>query len=184
MIIADGVWWRRAVDPKFDAEAVLPMFFDITRYMLLDRGRSKGPIERAGGNVMKGSRIVAVGLVVGAIGWVASGHLVPHEIRESRAAIRTEPSEPKPFRVAVIDTSVAPHSRKLILSGRTEADKKVTITARTGGVLTEMRDQARPACEEGRYPRRTVRRRARSAGRAGDRTCSISASPSSKRAAS
>ena len=39
MIIADGVWWRRAVDPKFDAEAVLPMFFDVTRYMLLDRGK-------------------------------------------------------------------------------------------------------------------------------------------------
>jgi TetR/AcrR family transcriptional repressor of uid operon len=38
MVIADGVWWRRAVDPKFNAEAVLPMFFDVTRYMLLDRG--------------------------------------------------------------------------------------------------------------------------------------------------
>ncbi len=38
MVIADGVWWRRAVDPKFDAETMLPMFFDVTRYMLLDRG--------------------------------------------------------------------------------------------------------------------------------------------------
>jgi hypothetical protein len=44
MIIADGVWWRRAVDPKFNAEAVLPMFFDVTKYMLLERGegRDKG----------------------------------------------------------------------------------------------------------------------------------------------
>lgn len=41
MIIADGVWWRRAVDPKFDAEAVLPMFFDVTKYMLLDRGKGR-----------------------------------------------------------------------------------------------------------------------------------------------
>jgi TetR/AcrR family transcriptional repressor of uid operon len=41
MIIADGVWWRRAVDPNFDAEAVLPMFFDITKYMLLDRGSGR-----------------------------------------------------------------------------------------------------------------------------------------------
>ena len=41
MIIADGVWWRRAVDPDFDAEAVLPMFFDITKYMLLDRGSGR-----------------------------------------------------------------------------------------------------------------------------------------------
>jgi AcrR family transcriptional regulator len=41
MIIADGVWWRRAVDPKFDAEAVLPMFFDVTKYMLLERGKGR-----------------------------------------------------------------------------------------------------------------------------------------------
>jgi TetR/AcrR family transcriptional repressor of uid operon len=41
MIIADGVWWRRAVDPDFDAEAVLPMFFDVTKYMLLSRGRGE-----------------------------------------------------------------------------------------------------------------------------------------------
>jgi multidrug efflux system membrane fusion protein len=88
---------------------------------------------------MKGSRIVAVGLVVAAIGWVVSGHLVPHESAQSRAAIQSAGKEPKPFRVAVIDTAQAPHSRKLTLSGRTEADKKVTITARTGGVLTEMR---------------------------------------------
>jgi TetR/AcrR family transcriptional regulator, repressor for uid operon len=40
-VIADGVWWRRAVDPKFDAEAVLPMFLDVTRYMLLDRGNGR-----------------------------------------------------------------------------------------------------------------------------------------------
>ncbi|ARP99382.1 efflux RND transporter periplasmic adaptor subunit [Pseudorhodoplanes sinuspersici] len=88
---------------------------------------------------MKGSRLVAVGLVVAAVGWVASGHLFPHETAESRAAIRTNDNEPKPFRVAVIDASLAPHARKLTLSGRTEADKKVTITARTGGVLTELR---------------------------------------------
>jgi AcrR family transcriptional regulator len=35
MVIADGVWWRRAVDPNFNAEAVLPIFMDITRHMLL-----------------------------------------------------------------------------------------------------------------------------------------------------
>jgi multidrug efflux system membrane fusion protein len=87
---------------------------------------------------MKASRIVAVGLVAGAVAWVASGHLVPHESAESRAAIRAD-AGPKPFRVAVAETQVAPHARKLTLSGRTEAEKKVTITARTGGLLTEMR---------------------------------------------
>jgi hypothetical protein len=38
MIIADGVWWRRALDPNFRADALLPLFMDITRYML--RGRT------------------------------------------------------------------------------------------------------------------------------------------------
>ncbi|MFN3349447.1 efflux RND transporter periplasmic adaptor subunit [Pseudorhodoplanes sp.] len=88
---------------------------------------------------MKASRIAAVGIVVGAVAWVASGHLMPHESSESRAAIRPNTAEPKLFRVAVIETKLAPHARRLVLSGRTEADKKVTITARTGGVLTEMR---------------------------------------------
>jgi AcrR family transcriptional regulator len=45
MVIADGVWWRRAVDPNFNAEAVLPIFMDITRYMLL--GGSGGESAKA-----------------------------------------------------------------------------------------------------------------------------------------
>jgi TetR/AcrR family transcriptional regulator, repressor for uid operon len=34
MVIADGVWWRRALEPGFDAKALLPIFMDITRHML------------------------------------------------------------------------------------------------------------------------------------------------------
>src|SRR5262245_37261510 len=34
MIIADGVWWRRALDPSFDPTSVLPMFMDVARHML------------------------------------------------------------------------------------------------------------------------------------------------------
>src|SRR5207249_4246054 len=45
----------------------------------------------------------------------------------------------KPFRVAVAMTNVIPHSRKLTIAGRTEADKRVTVTARTGGVLTDLK---------------------------------------------
>jgi AcrR family transcriptional regulator len=41
MIIVDGVWWRRAVDPNFDAEAVLPLFLSITKDMLLARTGGK-----------------------------------------------------------------------------------------------------------------------------------------------
>jgi AcrR family transcriptional regulator len=34
MIIADGVWWRRALDPDFRAEALLPVFMDVARGLL------------------------------------------------------------------------------------------------------------------------------------------------------
>jgi TetR/AcrR family transcriptional regulator, repressor for uid operon len=40
MIIADGVWWRRALAPNFDAAALLPLFMDITRHMLRARPKS------------------------------------------------------------------------------------------------------------------------------------------------
>jgi multidrug efflux system membrane fusion protein len=89
---------------------------------------------------MKSSRIAAVGLVVAAAAWIASGQLIPHESGESRAAIRAdEAGNEKFFRVAVATAEVVPHSRKLVLSGRTEADRKVTAVARTSGVLTELK---------------------------------------------
>jgi TetR/AcrR family transcriptional regulator, repressor for uid operon len=43
MIIADGVWWRRALDPNFKADAVIPLFIDVMRHLL--RGRSQGSRE-------------------------------------------------------------------------------------------------------------------------------------------
>lgn len=87
---------------------------------------------------MKASRITAVGLVAAAGLWIASGHFMPHEKAESQASIRPNEKVEKLFRVAVMDAAVVPHSRKLVLSGRTEADRKVTAVARSGGVLTEL----------------------------------------------
>src|SRR5262249_3665111 len=96
--------------------------------------------QKPGDIPMKASRITAIGLVAATGLWIASGHLLPHETAESRAAIRTNEGDvKKPFRVAVLSTSVVPHGRRLIMSGRTEADKRVTLTARTGGVLTELK---------------------------------------------
>jgi TetR/AcrR family transcriptional regulator, repressor for uid operon len=43
MIIADGVWWRRALDPAFDPVSVVPIFMDIIRHML--RARPAGVAE-------------------------------------------------------------------------------------------------------------------------------------------
>ncbi len=47
MVIADGVWWRRAVEPNFDAKSVLPLFMDITRYMLLGGGAANSAGEKS-----------------------------------------------------------------------------------------------------------------------------------------
>jgi membrane fusion protein, multidrug efflux system len=89
---------------------------------------------------MKASRLTAVGLVAAAGLWIASGHFLPHESAESRAALRTGEGEAKKlFRVAAITTSELPHSRRLTIAGRTEADRKVIVTARTGGILTEVK---------------------------------------------
>lgn len=88
---------------------------------------------------MKASRITALGVVAAAALWIGSGYFLPHETPESRASIRPGETPEKLFRVAVSETQVVQHSRKLMLSGRTEADRKVMVTARTGGVLTELR---------------------------------------------
>jgi multidrug efflux system membrane fusion protein len=89
---------------------------------------------------MKASRITALGLVAAAGLWVASGYFLPHESAESRASVRPADADAKKlFRVAVAETKIVQHSRKLVLSGRTEAERRVTVTARTGGVLTDLK---------------------------------------------
>lgn len=98
---------------------------------------------------MKGARIAAVGLVVGAVAWIASGHLFPHETAESRAAIQPEAKQQKLFRVSVIDSRVEPRTRNLVLSGRTEADRKMMLTARADGTITELKVRRGSVVKEG-----------------------------------
>ncbi len=88
---------------------------------------------------MKASRVTAVGLVAAATLWIASGHLLPRDSAEGQAAIRpSEINQQSRFRVSVMTADVSDHSPTLTLSGRTEADHKVAITARTAGVLTQL----------------------------------------------
>jgi multidrug efflux system membrane fusion protein len=98
---------------------------------------------------MKASRIAAVGIVAAAALWIASGHFLPHETGESKASIRSDGAAKKPFRVAVTPAKVENHARKLVLSGRTEADRRVTVAARSGGVLTELRVRRGTRVKEG-----------------------------------
>jgi multidrug efflux system membrane fusion protein len=87
---------------------------------------------------MKASRLVAVGLVALAAMWIGSGYLVRDDHPESQAAIRPAEKVETPFRVGVITAQQEPHSRKLTLSGRTEADHKMMAVARTNGVLVKL----------------------------------------------
>jgi AcrR family transcriptional regulator len=38
LIIADGVWWRRALDREFKPEAMVPVFMEVARFLLRGRG--------------------------------------------------------------------------------------------------------------------------------------------------
>src|SRR5262249_19147346 len=89
------------------------------------RGQSPPGKEEA---PMKGSRITAVGLVAAAALWIASGHFMPHESAESRAAIQPAEDEAKKlFRIAVMPTNGEQLSLRLTLSGRTGAEKRGTV---------------------------------------------------------
>lgn len=89
---------------------------------------------------MKVARLTAVGIVAAAVLWIASGHLMPHDSAQGEAAVRANETKTQPlFRVAVSPAKVEQHAPTLTLSGRTEADRKVTLAARTGGILTEVR---------------------------------------------
>jgi multidrug efflux system membrane fusion protein len=98
---------------------------------------------------MKARRIAAVGIVAAAGLWIASGHFLPHESAQSKASVRSDTAARKLFRVAVIEANVVDHKRKLVLAGRTEADRRVTVTARSGGVLTELRVRRGARVQEG-----------------------------------
>jgi membrane fusion protein, multidrug efflux system len=87
---------------------------------------------------MKASRIAAIGLVAAAGLWIFSGYLLPHD-SESAAAVRPSETGAKPFRVGIIESRIEPHSRRLVLSGRTEADRKVMVTSRAAGMVTELK---------------------------------------------
>jgi multidrug efflux system membrane fusion protein len=85
---------------------------------------------------MKASRIVAVLIVLGSAGWIASGTLAqkaagPNTPREAASAPR--------FKVAVAPVQVEPHARRIVLSGRTEADKRATAVTRASGVIVDLR---------------------------------------------
>ncbi len=89
---------------------------------------------------MKASRVVAVGLVVGGVAWIGSGVLGRDASKQNAAleAARNPKTSPR-FKVAVVPVSSEMHQRRVVLSGRTEADKRVMAVARASGVVLDLR---------------------------------------------
>lgn len=85
---------------------------------------------------LKGSKLFALSLIVLAVLWIGSGFLFPHQQPEAPAAAQQAAEK---FRVAVATVNPEPYQPKLVLSGRTEADKKIAIVARTQAIITELR---------------------------------------------
>ena len=100
--------------------------------------------------------VAAVVVLVAAGAWVATGKysFVGSEIGENGGAAAAEapaeaPSEPAAVAeaepaaddlqtVAFVVAAPAPHDRSIRLSGQTEADKQVTLVARTSGAVAEL----------------------------------------------
>lgn len=85
---------------------------------------------------MKSSQLVAGLIVVGAAVWIGSGFL-------GRAGIEEEARKPQEaqaslFRVAVQDVAAEDHARRVTLAGRTEADRRISVVARTNGIIEQL----------------------------------------------
>ncbi|MBS4083493.1 MAG: TetR/AcrR family transcriptional regulator [Rhizobiales bacterium] len=48
MALVDGLYWRRAVDPAFDAETALPSLLEVTHFLLTGSGKQNITKELAG----------------------------------------------------------------------------------------------------------------------------------------
>ncbi len=47
MALVDGLYWRRAVDPEFNAETVLPTLLSVTSFLLSDPQRQSAHVHKA-----------------------------------------------------------------------------------------------------------------------------------------
>lgn len=82
---------------------------------------------------MNWSRLTALFLVIAAILWIGSGQIGG---KKEEAASNTVTAPAKPFAVSVLPAIVEQRSRKLTISGRTEADMRTMTVARTAGTVT------------------------------------------------
>jgi multidrug efflux system membrane fusion protein len=87
---------------------------------------------------MNASRIAAIAIVLAVAAWLGSGRFGGAQSEAPVTTASVQQPEAQLFRVAVAPVEVAPHARRVVLSGRTEADKRAVAMARAAGVIQEL----------------------------------------------
>lgn len=87
---------------------------------------------------MIASRIVSVLIVVAAVGWIASGHVIGGSAPEAEPAPAPVVEARPPFAVAVARAEPREHARTVTLSGQTRADRRAQATTRASGTVVEL----------------------------------------------
>ena len=86
---------------------------------------------------MKPSRIAAIVLALGGAAWIGSG-VLGRDGRQAATAAAPVASAPR-FKVAVLPVTTERHARRVVLSGRTEADRRVWAVARASGIVLDLK---------------------------------------------
>ena len=85
---------------------------------------------------MKFARLTAVGVILFTALWIGSGYL--RSSTPTPPPARMSEAERPPFRVLVEIVKVETHARRLALTGRTQSDQRVLVSARTNGIVKRL----------------------------------------------
>jgi multidrug efflux system membrane fusion protein len=85
------------------------------------------------------SRIAAAILVLVAAVWIGSGVLGRDRPEPGAQQAQPVAVEKTRFKVAVLPVTVEQHARNIVISGRTEADRRATAIARAAGIIVDLR---------------------------------------------
>lgn len=82
------------------------------------------------------ARFAALTIIALTALWIGSGYL-RSDHGPTKSARVSQPEKPL-FRVVIADADVRQHARKLSLTGRTQSDQRVIVSARTNGIVTRV----------------------------------------------
>lgn len=87
---------------------------------------------------MKSSYVIAAGITVAAVLWLASGQFGSDGAEAGNGSAAAAAQEREPFAVRVADLTAQPMVREIIVNGRSEANRAVTLRAEIRGQVEEL----------------------------------------------